>query len=163
MQRYIQQIIFDIKLAESKVPDEIRNRKNLSKDGIENALIEAEFKPLQDWIGIPKSIFPPIEQLNVFQIDVLLRHLIALLKLYGYVINVPQHVPNQVLYIVLVNHLSAETPLLPNHSWQLALCGYDVQKCPFGQDHCQCKDWENILLEFPGMIDQEGLNFINAI
>ena len=155
-------MILDIKLAESKIPDSIKNRTIDNAGGIEEALAEAEFKPLEDWIGLSKEVFPPFDRINSNQAKHIVEHLIPLLKGYGYTVNIPKNVRTSALYRVLIAHLSQETPLLPNHHWQLALCGYDTKSCPFGSRYCQCKDWESLLLEIPEIEEEKGMTFVNG-
>lgn len=143
MERYIEQLLEDIEEAKGNVPAfPFCTDRTLFLLSPQAERATAPEKPLGQWLGLERLQFPPSCRLNTDQIKRLMLAMEDLLVMFNYITYFPTSYPLAARYDILVNHLDKKTPLLTYNFWQIDFCEYDINNCPFGQAHCQCKYWD---------------------
>ncbi len=147
MQRYVEQLIEDIRKGKDFVPEDVK----LSDDYEEFAerMMELENSDeieLSKLFQLEKVMFPAIEKLSNEQIDLITNELLELWEAFYIEAIYPEKLPNSLLYPLLVLKLDAKIQYWPGWITSIEFCNYDLEQCPFGEVYCTCKDidssWE---------------------
>ncbi|MEA3443269.1 MAG: hypothetical protein U9R19_00935 [Bacteroidota bacterium] len=142
MQKYVDQLIEDLEEIAAKPPPipyiEPPPEVGLDRATAELALVP--FKPIGEWVGISHEIFPSVFKLSDEQVEQINR---AILKVYDSLklelVDKPQDLPDEWFYDVLTDSWDEYVQYLPETGFDLELCSYDPQTCPYG-DFCTCSD-----------------------
>lgn len=111
MERYIEQLIEDIRNSSEKAPKEDTGTDDPDgTDSIRYAeqFVHGEAQPLSQITGIDQEQLPPVDKLNNKQINQLLNELIRLLNNFHFVPDFPEKVPVNLRYKVLREHWNDE-------------------------------------------------------
>ena len=142
MQRYIEQLIEDLEEAAENppVPSYIETPPHLEElpDIAELALVP--FKPISELTGIATINFPEMDRITYKQAEMVNK---AIFKLFNSMnielIDVPDGIPPEILYDVLINSWDEYVQYLPSSGMDLELCTGDWLSCPYGE-FCNCSD-----------------------
>lgn len=147
MQRYIEQLIEDIREAALLAPaDPFADNTISDEEALELELDEAErfstgpFEKLSDIIGISKNLLPAPERLNDEQLQALSTEMINLLIKFNFIPEYPVDVPYKLLYKALLSIWDDDYVLLTTGQSHIEFCDYDEDTCPF-PGYCKlCKE-----------------------
>lgn len=148
MNRYLEQLIEDMDLA---IANQIAIRSHLDILGeIEVCETEEEIHgnektaPLSKIIGFDKCYFPSEEKLTDDQVTVVYTHLLCVLDNYNFFLDFPDDVDIRTKYVMVLDILDDETTYSNAKVTILEFCDYNHETCPFGEDLCQCKKYEEM-------------------
>lgn len=153
MEKYITQLLTDLKAAQSNQPQKV-DYKLLHPDhpaaapeynDILGHLIEWEHAPEQkmdDLFGVNVEGFPPIEKLTTTQTQQLVEGILELWASFNIAADL-QEAPIDLIYKVLINFWKTETvQYISEGTTHVEFCHYDVNDCQWGNEYCGCKDFE---------------------
>lgn len=149
MQRYINQLIKDLENAAANPPTPayIEPPPHLDDlpDIAELALVP--FKPISEWTGINAMYFPEMFKLTGKQTEMVNKAIFKLFESMNIeLIDVPEGIPSEILYDVLVSSWDKPVQYLPLSGMDLELCTGDWMTCPYGE-FCDCDDETDSLLD----------------
>lgn len=138
MQRYIEQLIEDIRHAAEQAPDDIFEGMEMDdEEALEMELEEAErfvtgpFEKLSDIVGIAKKLLPAPDRLSERQKMKLIPELEKLLHAYHFVPEYPENVPYGMLYRAFYDIWDEEYVRMNSGHSHIEFCDYDKENCPF--------------------------------
>lgn len=138
MQRYIEQLIDDLRQAASLAPPDIIDDPEIDdEEALEMELEEAErivsgpFEKLSDIVGIPKKMLPGPDRLNTDHVSMLVPEIEKLLNAYNFYPDYPENVPYNLLYKALYNIWDDEFVKVNSGQYHIEFCDYDKDNCPF--------------------------------
>ena len=145
LNRYIDQLIEEIRacarnlpqISKSKVPVEGKEIEYLRE--WENVI----YKPMMEWFNIEKDAFPEESLLSDEQINRLFPEFINLWKTFNFSPDLPAGLPERISYKVMREQLDKEVAWVSRGIIHIEFCNYDPKNCPFPQEYCMCKDFEN--------------------
>lgn len=147
MQRYVEQLIEDIKTATSMAPDDPFEEDELDEmEALEMELEEAERfvsgpqEKLADILGIPKNLLPAPERLNNDQKKSLNTVLIPLLKAFNFYPELPENLSEELIYKALYDIWNHEHVYMSSGHYYIEFCNYDEKDCPFPGFCDYCKE-----------------------
>lgn len=152
MEKYITQLLEDI-LAAHKSENEANPVRN---EGIEAHFEDVERYLSGDYdqnlgkvVGLYKEQFPPIERLSPTQVQTITVAFDKMLFSYNISTNLPEGLPIEIAYPLMVSVLDREV-YIGNGDGNIGLefCDYDSKKCPFGEEFCSCKDFDDDYKDF---------------
>ena len=134
MERYIEQLINDLRASACRVPDE--DLSVFFGEDEDNLPFSEDYqhgpkRKLSDIVGIPSMSFPPEDQLSDSQTETLANEMELLLKAYYFYPDFPKGVPGRLRYRQLVRIWDDEYVFLTNGENHLEICNYDESNCPF--------------------------------
>ncbi len=165
MEKYVRYLLHDIRAAIEHVPD-LLVEPDEDTDYLP-AEEEEKYAPrqrLSDRLGLRPEWFPPPSRLGDAQMDRLVNALEDSLEAHGYFVIFPEATPMRQRYEMLTEKLDSEVPVLQYNVWQIELCDYEPEQCPFGEGNCRCRDIEALLSdpEFADEIDWDDNEEWNA-
>lgn len=153
MQKYINQLLEDLKAAHNNQPSQV-DYKLLYPDhpaadpqyeGTLDYIIEWENAPrwkMDDLFGISVEVFPPTEKLNETQLVQGIRQLWQAFNIYAEVPETKPPIPISKMYKNLINYWkNEEIGYVSEGMTHIEFCSYEVSSCPWGEEFCQCKDY----------------------
>ncbi|MBI4645184.1 MAG: hypothetical protein HY738_00985 [Bacteroidia bacterium] len=147
MQRYIEQLVEDIRARKNYVPKEEPFSEVYEEFEVQMMTLEdGPDTQLSKVFKLDKEAFPPADKLTNEQIETLVNEILSLWAAYNIEAMYPENVPPRILYPLLVEQL--DKPFQYWTGWQMTmeLCDYEPDRCPFGTEYCTCKDlideWE---------------------
>lgn len=105
----------------------------------------AEPKPMQEWFGIEKSNFPPVEKLTKEELELMVDEILKLWHAYNFDAVLPEDLPVDIAYKVLVDYFDKPVAWISEGTVGIEFCDYDPENCPFPEEYCMCKDFENYM------------------
>jgi len=151
MQRYVEQLVGDMRNAASKAPKVTLPDDRTNPEYLES-LENSPAITMSKLFGLSKEIFPPSDKLSSENINQLAAEFHALWKAYSIEPIFPDKLPEKRQYELFVEQLKEKFQYWSGwtHTWEF--CCYDPSKCPFGSEYCWCKDhideWEKDWEEF---------------
>ena len=140
MERYVQQLIEDLELVASNPPAHpyVESPPHLNGNIEIAELALTPFKPISEWTGISREEFPNILQLSIDQAhNINLAILKVFTSLNIELIDAPDDLPPDMLYEAITFNWDMLIQFLPNAGYDLELCTYDPDTCPYGE-FCDC-------------------------
>jgi hypothetical protein len=97
----------------------------------------------RNYLEIENEAFPPAEQLSEEQMKAIQEGILTLWEAWGIYTEIPREIPVNRSYQVITDYWRNE-PISYASEGQtdLQLCQYNLDACPWGNAHCQCKDFE---------------------
>ncbi|MHA8049658.1 hypothetical protein V7S79_00915 [Aquirufa sp. ROCK-SH2] len=151
MEKYVMQLIDDMQVSE-------RSREDYNASGFvqvdseksfEDHLMEIEkyfqnenLKSISEIIGLELIQFPPSDRLEIYQMKEINKSLTRLLSTWCIEVDMPKVLPANKKYALLLSVFNKRVPVLNSGTVHIELCDYNVKSCPFGEQFCNCKDWE---------------------
>ena len=152
MQRYVDQLILDIKNAERKELLPVHNEPELTDE----EAIQKHFEEVERWLegeepahtfsyycDLKKEIFPPPDKLTAQQIEQIVSAFNHLLFTWNLGANIIQTVPKDKFYTLLISVLDEKTDIVTDGFLDFEFCNYHPPTCPFGE-YCTCKEYERL-------------------
>jgi len=140
LQNYLFQLIADMHEAATRVP------KSPIPDGVFDPYYQDELesspdRPMSEWFGLQKELFPPSEMLTPEELDLMADEFQNLWVAYSFNPNFPEGLPARRRYELLREYLDYACQHWPG-GWvqEFGFCDYDPENSPFGSEFCQCKD-----------------------
>lgn len=90
-------------------------------------------------LGFERIQFPPSERLSPEQLKKLTIAIKDLWRAFHYQPDLPDTLPNEIAYRLLLEKFDECHPYLPMGTWHVEFCDYDYEKCPLGLQYCTCK------------------------
>ncbi len=140
MNRYIKQLIEDLNRVAGDPPQKphIEPPPHLEDDPVIAELALVPFKPIEEWTGIKKEVFPDMIYLNGDQCQQLNE---AILRVFGSLNlsldTVPSDIPPEILYEVLISNWDYPVQYLPSSGMDVEFCSGNPDTCPWGP-YCSC-------------------------
>jgi len=138
MQRYIEQLIDDIRNAAKGAPvhpydDPALEGEDMFMMEMEESekIVEGPFELLSDILGIPLQALPKAEQLSVEQMQLLNSELEKLMIAYNYYPDYPENAPAVMLYNALRSIWNSEVFRVRFGSFHIDFCEGDEETCAF--------------------------------
>ena len=146
MDRYIQQLIEDLRMAATQVPEpgefwegvDMENPAEVEDMAYVKRHFEDTPRKLSEIVGIEKIVFPPPKSLTKMQSTILSLEMTRLLKAYHFVPEFPQGLPGPEKYKVLRDHWESEQIFIDAGETDLEFCDCDTASCPFPMEFCDC-------------------------
>lgn len=150
MERYIQQLIEDLRLLISKmktpeeteiksVHDDESFRKHI--EDVENYL-HGEQIPVSTITGILKEQLPPPEKLNKQQKKKLATEMEIFLRYLHFELDFPRKYPVHLRYSFIRNFWDEKHAPMSYGTTHIEFCDYNKENCPF-TGYCKtCEDWD---------------------
>lgn len=142
MQKYINQLIEDMHLAATRVPQATFTEATFDA----NYMMELEEigeEPMSFWFGLEKEQFPPSERLTPDQLELMANELEKLWNAFSFEPDFPEGLPAKRRYELMRDYLEHKCTYWPG-GWvhHFEFCNYEPENCPFGYEYCKCKDFE---------------------
>ena len=152
MQKYVNQLIGDIKKSINLAPERLGTFDKFIPDYLneEDQELFADVEQFMHgsrstmgfYFGINQMYFPPIEKLNQEQIKELTIYFVQLWIAYNYIPVFPDNLPDKIKYKYLRKYLSYETTYALTGRIHIEFCEYDTENCPF-EGYCTiCEEIE---------------------
>lgn len=147
MHNYLAQLIPDMHLAAMRVPKSRIPEGTFDPDYMME-LEESPEKPMSEWFGMLKEEFPPAEKLTAEQLELMAAEFEKLWAAYSFEPDFPDGLPAKRRYELMRDYLDQECSHWPG-GWvhHFEFCDYDTENCPFGEEFCRCKDFDDDDLE----------------
>ncbi|MCK9269424.1 MAG: hypothetical protein WC271_09930 [Bacteroidales bacterium] len=145
MHHYLTQLIADMRQAAKDLPPKPYYDIPPEAEGIEYVIEweNAKPKPMQEWFGIAKENFPPAQRLSHDELKLMVDEILKLWEAYNYEVELPEGLPSNVAYKVLVGFFDKPIEWVSQGTMYLELCDYEPENCPFPKEFCKCKDFNN--------------------
>jgi len=140
MERYIQQLVQDIKEASErpKTVPYIETPPHMEDVPDMAELALTGYKSIEEWTGISRESFPSIWHLTGEQAEILNKEIINLLASFNIeIVDIPAGIPREILYDILTDNWDFPVQYLPSSGFDLELCTGVPQTCPYGE-FCDC-------------------------
>ena len=158
MQRYVEQLIEDLEEVAGNLPAKpyIEPPPHLEEDPDIAELALVPYKTISAWTGIVPEIFHDMTQLTGDQCEKVNEAIFKVFKTFRIdVIDIPKHIPRELLYAVLSTSLDHYVQYLPSSGFDLELCSGDPMTCPYF-DYCDCDEPEDFSMDEPPEGDFDG-------
>lgn len=140
MEKYLSQLIEDIRAAKANVPPPIDSSLIDEERYLLTYLYELEHnlpQKMSDLLGLQKEIFPPAEQLSEEQMEAVIEAMFELCDAFNLVFEIPEEVPTSFAYNLVVNELEEEVTYISEGFTHLDFCTGDSNGCALGE-YCPC-------------------------
>ncbi|MGB1243216.1 MAG: hypothetical protein ACPG49_11885 [Chitinophagales bacterium] len=159
MQKYIKQLLQDLQAAHNNQPAKVDYKllhpnhpaADPQYEGILDYIIEWENAPkwkMDDLFGISSNVFPPLDKLNEVQLQQLVEAIRQLWQAFNIYTEIPETnppIPSERIYQILLNYWRDKTiGYVSEGILHLEFCDYEVSRCPWGETHCQCKEYQQM-------------------
>lgn len=150
MERYFRQLVEDIRHAKANVPEPwwtFVDQDEQQLPWAEDPKI-APRKSLEEWTGLQKIQFPPVQYLSKRQTHVLLAELKEMLGEYNCHVVFQVSVPEDIQYEVIRRRFDQQSPMLMSNMHFFEFCDNSQNRgsCLLGE-FCHCRFFENLLAE----------------
>lgn len=142
MQKYLNQLIEDMRLASLRVPQSKIPDGEFDPDYMME-LEDMEEQPMSEWFGLEKEQFPPSDRLAPDQLELMAHEFEELWGAYSFDPFFPEGLPAKRRYELMRDYLDHKCTHWPGgwiHTFEF--CHYDPDHCPFGNEYCRCKDFD---------------------
>ena len=158
MQKYLNHLIADMRQAAKNLPEKPYYDIPPEAEGIEYVIEweNAEPKPMQEWFGIARENFPPPEKLTTEQLTKMVDEILKLWEAYNFEAMLPDGLPVDVAYKVLTDFFDKPVAWVSEGTSLINFCDADPEHCPFPEEFCQCKDFDNEMDEDDFRHDNAG-------
>lgn len=142
MQKYLDQLIEDMHLAATQVPQSAISESTFDVEYMME-LEEMEEEPLSFWFGLEKEQFPSSDRLTEDQLKLMAYEFEKLWASFSFEPDFPEGLPAKRRYELLRDYLEHKCTYWPG-GWvhHFEFCNYEPENCPFGDEFCRCKDFE---------------------
>ena len=142
MHHYLTHLISEMRRDAERVPKSQIPEETFDPDYMIE-LGESAEKPMSQWFGIGKEVFPPSEKLTDEQLRLIASEFEQLWAAYSFEPNFPDELPVKRRYELMREYLDHPCQHWPG-GWVLhyEFCDYEPGNCPFGTEFCRCKDFE---------------------
>lgn len=142
MQRYLNQLIADMKEAAENLPPKPIYDIPPEAEGIEYVIEweNATEKPMHEWMGIGKENFPPPEKLSNDELDMMVDEILKLWAAYNIHADLPENLPAGIAYKLLVDYFDKPVAWISEGTLHVEFCDYEPENCPFPEEFCMCRD-----------------------
>lgn len=141
MQEYLNQLIADMRHAAQNLPPKPEYYIPPEAEGIEH-IIEWENsvdKPMHEWTGITKDVFPPPEKLSEQELVMMVDEILKLWKAYNFIADLPENLPVEIAYKALVDYFDKPVAWISEGNLHIEFCEYEPENCPWPEEFCWCK------------------------
>lgn len=143
MENYIRYLLLDLRQASTNA-----TKTTVTADG-ELYVPEMDLvTSLANYSNIDKNAFPPIQFLAPKHLESVLDGVKQLLNSIGIEPVFPAQLPLARQYELIVDHWDKTMVLKMSESQSLDFCSLDMKQCPYGEQHCYCRnfqtDWEDM-------------------
>lgn len=163
MNRYITQLIDDLRAAADAAPPDPLDDENLSSWQANEIEIEAheqyvdgELQPLSTILGVASNLLPDANLLSNAHLGKLVPEMLQLLRAYNFVPDVPDGLPDKMLYSALRDIWDEDYVHVITGTVHIEFCQYDDEnQCPFPGYCNECNEL--------GSDDEEFSNLFGAV
>ncbi len=165
LQRYINQLLQDIREATQNVPEPWYPLEEEADEefGVLPWMEDPENAPtksLEEWTTLKKEQFPPESRLTDAQITTLLCAIKAMLDAYNCSAVFQIEVPDRIQYRVIRERFRQEVPMLKANYFFFELCDKKEKKdrsdCLLGEKYCHCAFFEAFFEKFEDNQEEES-------
>jgi hypothetical protein len=150
MNKYIQQLLSDIKKAEKNVSFPFIEKELSLHDWVSAEAEEASAptRNLCEWTAITSEMLPPSAMLNTREIQLVLKALMQMLSAYNCHFVLQTEVPEELQYEIIRQNLNQEVKVKQWHMHFFDICkpGTSANSCQLG-DHCECAFFEALFAD----------------
>lgn len=148
MQSYVNQLLHDLRAAQQEAFFMQQELTHQVMSGRSPYAVQASWrielsKPLSEWMGIERIVFPPHGRLNDAQISELVIEIKNLCYAYDVIPEFPDDLPNRQQYETLRKYWDEEVIRTEGEETEIEFCDYDTNNCPFGEQYCSCRKIED--------------------
>jgi hypothetical protein len=144
MQKYVDYLIEDIRKAAKNLPSQPYLDLPEEMEAL-RGVIEYETtleKPMQDWFKLSRESFP-VEKLNIKQVQLLVKEILKLWKVFNFDPVLPKNLPAGITYKLLVEYLEKPVIWVSDGMIGIEFCDYDTKNCPFPKEYCMCTELDD--------------------
>ncbi|MGK0365621.1 MAG: hypothetical protein ACI85O_002687 [Saprospiraceae bacterium] len=150
MQRYYEQLLSDLNEALQNLPDyddydfeddfDAEEEEEEEFEHLDEKIYEeeSENKPLPEWLNVPKTVFPSLEQLSTEMVIEVVRAIEKLWWHAGYVPYFPKGLNIEMKYQLFREQWDRVVPWPSDESIYLGFCSDDEDNCIYGAEMCSC-------------------------
>jgi len=140
MEKYIDQILADLKAAVKNVPDapDFGDTEESFTEAMDSIVHAPEQEP-KKMFGVSYEELPPVEKLNESQMQRLVEAIIDTLDAFGVSVHLKDNMPTAFRYKILRNRFKDSIPYMPG--WNIDFC---TGSCPDCEILDYCDGWKNI-------------------
>lgn len=150
MDRYVQQLIEDMKLAALKVPApgdlwapvDMNNAAEVDDIAFAERYLHGTPQPLEEIVGVAHIALPPAEKLNRQQALQLSNALIQLLEAFHFYPDFPEGLPTTLKYQLLRDEWIKPHVFVGAGESHIEFCYDYLGNCPFPEEFCECMKLE---------------------
>ena len=142
MQNYLNQLIEDMHLAATRLPQPKIPEGTFDPDYMME-LEAMEEQPMGVLFGLSREQFPPSDRLTSEQLTLMAKEFEQLWAVYSFEPDFPEGLPDKRRYELMRDYIDIECSHWPG-GWihHFEFCSYEPDNCPFGEEFCKCKDFE---------------------
>ena len=149
MQKYINQLVADLKAAKNNIPEKPNVRvlypDHPALDYGLDYIAEWECAPegsMNNLFGINAVVFPDAAKLSAEQMEELSYTILELWAAFNFAAEFPDEVPVHLVYTELVKKWrESSVQYTSSGTWHLEFCHYEPSECPWGMEYCTCKEF----------------------
>ena len=93
-------------------------------------------------LGLEEIQFPPVDRLTGAQMASIVSIFEECLLSWNILAHMPENIPLSLRYSLLVSTLAKSVFVQGSGFVHLEFCNYWPETCPFGEEYCQCKDFD---------------------
>lgn len=146
MEKYLEQLIEDMRIAATRVPPPGPIWDEVDMDNIDELLdiayIEENFigipEPVEDIVGIKRMMLPPLDKITPEQAGRLYPEMEKLLNAYHFELVFPEGMPTHEKYRTLCEIWDSEQVLVGAGHVEIDFCE-SAWGCPFPVEFCECQ------------------------
>jgi hypothetical protein len=159
MQHYISQLIEDI-LAAKRPANAVELKE--TEDSFDAHIAEVERfltgegeQPLREVLGLEEIQFPPTDRLTDAQMASIVSVFDECLLSWNISADMPENIPVTLQYSLFVSTLAKSVFVQGSGFVHLEFCNYWPETCPFGEEYCQCKDFDSDLSDLGNTFSED--------
>ena len=164
MQKYIDQLVADLKAAENNIPPKPNVRVlypgHPALDFGLDYIAEwecAPSEPMNNLFGIDVAIFPDASKLSAAQTQQLVDGILSLWAAFNFDTCIPEGTPIHLVYKALLDKWENDpVQYVSEGICGLEFCDYEPERCPWGLEHCTCKDFDDDMDKYKMTPEQEA-------
>jgi hypothetical protein len=151
MKKYMYQLIEDIQESAANIDKNAEQFYVPMPKGVPEHLHHLPVIPMKkahQWFNLPLEAFPPAEKWNEYQLLYMCVLLRQLFEHYHIEVEIPNHMPYNLVYGFLLKALDTYTTCQPEESTldQITFCECEEDTCPFGkycakENEYSCDTW----------------------
>ena len=137
---YLNQLLADLEAAAANppVPTWLEIPPHLETLPEAAELAQVPFKPISEWTGIDRNVFPAIYNFSANQCEELNRAIFKVLEsIRVEIVDLPDDIPPERLYDAITWCWDDPVQYLPSTGYDLQLCTGNPDTCPYGE-LCDC-------------------------
>jgi hypothetical protein len=151
MEKYVNQLLGDLESAKGNRPPKPNVRvlypDHPALDYGLDYIAEWECSPqipMNELFGLDAEIFPDASRLNTTQIEQLVEAILDLWAFYNFGTYIPDGTPMDLVYKALIDKWKNDPiSYVSEGTVTLEFCGYEPDLCPWGMEHCTCKEFDD--------------------